>query len=662
MEIRVLKKKWADSIFLVVLSILLLCILLFSFLIFNLSSITAKSRSYMAMTLKNSGDVRIEELQRFLTYIDLNSLNIQLKSQTVPFSRITSSMHSFSQLLYSYAEISSIVDDIFVCYTDLDIAIGAMGCYRPKDYYSLSHSLDKSQSNRYYWTLSHCNTGFHIFSRADGEDELLFVRRISYHNRDAGCIVVRISAEALLSNLSSEESDSVAFGIMFEDRLLQSEGNSSLLSTHEVISLASEYGGITYVAATSAEGSIRNLQIILFISAGILLFIICFGIISSLHLKIRHDRPIKEIGQKLGIGEDIFPISMINEKIEALIEEKNLSDERLNAQHFIVSSLFLNGVLSGQVKTDTEIVSYAKKCSLILDQPCFSIALIPLGNRSEDVHEYFRHNSTDILATNKDGELVLFIPLENDQTIDDANQIVKDLVSSCFSQDVYYSLSMIHDSLDTIADAYTEAKARLKRGDVYPQSYDISSLFLSLFDSGDYKGCIEYVDQLFDSLFSHTESAELRKVKFRGFEEHFLRFCPSFHLLYSSETELRSSLIGSLDILFCAADEGKEESTVARKAYEIIQKRFKDSQFGLFELAQELGVSNTYVSTQFKKYYGFGVASFISSLRMEEAKRLITSTDMSIKDIAVSVGFSSDIAFVRAFKKSESVTPGSLRK
>ena len=94
----------------------------------------------------------------------------------------------------------------------------------------------------------------------------------------------------------------------------------------------------------------------------------------------------------------------------------------------------------------------------------------------------------------------------------------------------------------------------------------------------------------------------------------------------------------------------------------ILQKRFKDSQFGLFELAQELGVSNTYVSTQFKKYYGFGVASFISSLRMEEAKRLITSTDMSIKDIAVSVGFSSDIAFVRAFKKSESVTPGSLRK
>ena len=49
-------------------------------------------------------------------------------------------------------------------------------------------------------------------------------------------------------------------------------------------------------------------------------------------------------------------------------------------------------------------------------------------------------------------------------------------------------------------------------------------------------------------------------------------------------------------------------------------------------------------------------------LRVDQAKSLILNTDMNIKDIAQTVGFSSDINFIRVFKKLENRTPTTLRR
>lgn len=56
------------------------------------------------------------------------------------------------------------------------------------------------------------------------------------------------------------------------------------------------------------------------------------------------------------------------------------------------------------------------------------------------------------------------------------------------------------------------------------------------------------------------------------------------------------------------------------------------------------------------------MARCIQGLRIAKAKNLILTTSMSIREIALSVGFSSDIAFFKAFKKVEMVTPSTMRK
>ena len=93
------------------------------------------------------------------------------------------------------------------------------------------------------------------------------------------------------------------------------------------------------------------------------------------------------------------------------------------------------------------------------------------------------------------------------------------------------------------------------------------------------------------------------------------------------------------------------------RAKRIIDENFADPMMGLYLVSEQLNVSNSYLSTTFKATYGV-----INRLRVDQAKSLILNTDMNIKDIAQTVGFSSDINFIRVFKKLENRTPTTLRR
>ncbi len=649
------KKKLLNSITMTILAILLLCSLLLFYLINHLTAVTKTSRQYMAQTLMHSGDVRIEEMLRFLTYIDLSSNNVALKAANKSSGETSDDMYRLSALLYNYCEISSIVEDIYIYYTNINRVVGALGCYSPQAYYALTHDLDTSQASRYYWYLSKWDTGLHLMNIGP-EAELLFVRVIRYHNREVGYIVVTLSAEnilGVLDNVSSTE----AYGIVCEGLLLAYSGDESLLLSNEAVELESRYGELSYLAATSAEGSLRGLSIISAISFCSVLLLIAFGLVSSSRLLERQKKPISELGRKLGIeGEDVN-LSQINEKVETLLDDKQLSDERLNSWHMIVSGAFLEKVLKKEVSSLQEIVALAKASSLTLDLPCFVMAVLDceqIGPRRTELLK-----NSEMMAVCLDGCLYIFIPLEEDAAFDQVDLAVSSL-ASCQDGNVDYAISPTHNSLDEIRAAAQEAHNRLKLGLKAPDYQDITVSFLRSFDSGDYSRCCQLLGDLFNSIFTHHEDEKVRRLKFSGFSQHLSSSILTFNFDYSSEEALLESVARGLGK---NSKEGpKEGSAVAIRAHSIIQQRYRDSQFGLFELAEELGVSNTYVSSQFKKYYGYGVASYISFLRIEEAKRLITTTDLSIKEIALSVGFSSDIAFVRAFKRSEAVTPGSLRK
>ena len=63
------------------------------------------------------------------------------------------------------------------------------------------------------------------------------------------------------------------------------------------------------------------------------------------------------------------------------------------------------------------------------------------------------------------------------------------------------------------------------------------------------------------------------------------------------------------------------------------------------------------ISRNFKKYMGTSFINYLNTIRVEQAKSLITNCDKNLTDIAFSVGFESLTHFERTFKKITQLNP-----
>lgn len=82
----------------------------------------------------------------------------------------------------------------------------------------------------------------------------------------------------------------------------------------------------------------------------------------------------------------------------------------------------------------------------------------------------------------------------------------------------------------------------------------------------------------------------------------------------------------------------------------------------LDQLAAIEHISKSYLSRRFKQQTGRTVISYINHLRIETAKRLLTTTQANVNEIAYQVGFESPKYFHRIFRADTGDTPAGFRK
>lgn len=105
---------------------------------------------------------------------------------------------------------------------------------------------------------------------------------------------------------------------------------------------------------------------------------------------------------------------------------------------------------------------------------------------------------------------------------------------------------------------------------------------------------------------------------------------------------------------------GLPASTLQRvTAY--IGKHFNEN-LTLDDLATVAGMSTYYFCHQFKESVGIPPYQYIVQERLEEAKRLLRSTDWPIMQVCLAVGYESQGHFTTLFKREVGVTPGAYRR
>ena len=78
-------------------------------------------------------------------------------------------------------------------------------------------------------------------------------------------------------------------------------------------------------------------------------------------------------------------------------------------------------------------------------------------------------------------------------------------------------------------------------------------------------------------------------------------------------------------------------------------------------VAKEVGLSPGYFSTLFHSVVGISFREHLCRIRVEESKRLLLSSDYSLTDIAVSMGFTDQSYYCKVFKRIVGLPPGQYR-
>lgn len=116
-------------------------------------------------------------------------------------------------------------------------------------------------------------------------------------------------------------------------------------------------------------------------------------------------------------------------------------------------------------------------------------------------------------------------------------------------------------------------------------------------------------------------------------------------------------------VLLYAPSDDKTNAHVnlAEKITSYISEHFTEN-LSVSQLASLAGLSDYHFIRIFKKQTGFTPHEYLLNTRMNMARYLLKNSELSVKDICFSTGFSCESVFCSAFKRMEGMTPAQYRE
>ncbi|MFS0823284.1 helix-turn-helix transcriptional regulator [Bacillus sp. 1P02SD] len=105
----------------------------------------------------------------------------------------------------------------------------------------------------------------------------------------------------------------------------------------------------------------------------------------------------------------------------------------------------------------------------------------------------------------------------------------------------------------------------------------------------------------------------------------------------------------------------KQYSIIIQKVIEYVTSYY-DQQLNIENLAEQNDVNVSHLSRKFKQETGYTITGFQQMLRINQAKFLLETENLTIEEISWMVGYDDPSYFTRVFKKETGMTPTQFRK
>jgi two-component system response regulator YesN len=106
----------------------------------------------------------------------------------------------------------------------------------------------------------------------------------------------------------------------------------------------------------------------------------------------------------------------------------------------------------------------------------------------------------------------------------------------------------------------------------------------------------------------------------------------------------------------------EDNNSYILSAIQYIDNNYKQKGLKLHEIAEIICLSSNYLSYLFKKSVGMNLWDYVTKLRMEEAKRLLLTTDKRRYEIAEEIGYETPEHFGKIFKKHFGVNLSEIKR
>ena len=211
----------------------------------------------------------------------------------------------------------------------------------------------------------------------------------------------------------------------------------------------------------------------------------------------------------------------------------------------------------------------------------------------------------------------------------------------------------------------------------YEDSYpvDLENGIFEKLSEGDVDGCLLESSKFFDWMSANFSDSimdiRLKILEFVINAEHIMHDKGGNRYEFKSRTDYLPTVMGTedlgelkkwfLDKIVETAQKiennraDKSESLIEKAENYIKQNYMKD--ISLDDISRYCNISSYYFSKLFKQETGENYVEYLSGVRIENAKKMLSDSEASIKEISYSVGFSDPNYFSRAFKKYEGVSP-----
>lgn len=434
---------------------------------------------------------------------------------------------------------------------------------------------------------------------------------------------------------------------------------------------------------------------------------------------------IESISKNLGLPMENQKdeLKFIQSVLNNTMDQNDRIVKKLKENEDVLRTSFLERLLKGRVDESKVTDEVLKEFKLSFDTNNFAVMLIVVDNydiKNSLDEEMYEVKLLHFIITNVVEELInqtnkgMMVDLDNSTlaciiNISDVNknneQCKNEIISAVekaqefidehFKIRFSVSLSNVYNNLGGIAFAYKEALNAMNHkafmgeekiifyddvanlGNFYEYSAETEYRLMNVIKEGNLEDAKKIVNGVFESNFSNmtltVETGEClvfdllgTLIKIVDNNEVLDRLQPISRLRKCSTIQQMNveiiSLLEDICDYFLQKNKNKSDYKLSMDVMNYIEKNYKNENLNVSMIGDYFNMTSNYLSRMFKTQVGEGLHNYIERIRIEKAKELIKSENLSILDIAKEVGYTNSKTFIRVFKKIEGTTPGKFRE